>query len=37
MKNTHQKVEVVMADDKDKTTILLAEYNNHSNWQRHNE
>lgn len=26
-----------MADDKDKITILLTEYNNHGDWQRHNE
>lgn len=26
-----------MADDKDKITILLAEYNSHAEWQRHNE
>ncbi len=26
-----------MTDDKDKITILLAEYGSHAEWQRHNE
>jgi hypothetical protein len=26
-----------MADDKDRIAILLAEYSNHTEWQRHNE
>jgi len=26
-----------MADDKDKITIILAEFNSHVDWQRHNE